>query len=65
MRNESDLNSNFKSFENKNEKISFLNSRILIFIKFNYNNNVKMSHIFKNNKNKRKNEFETKYKNLV
>ena len=52
VREESDRDSNFKSFENKNAKTSFLNSRILKFNKFNYNNNIKISHIYKNNENK-------------
>ena len=52
VREESDHNSNFKSFENKNVKVSFLNFRVSKFNKLNYNNNVKILHIYKNNKNK-------------
>ena len=65
MREESDRDSNLKFFENKNVKISFLNSRISKFNKFNRDNNVKISHIYKNNDNKRKIEFEIEYKNLI
>ena len=65
MREKNDYDSNFKSFENKNIKVIFLNSRISKFNKFNRNNNVKISHIYKNNENKRKNEFESKYKNFI
>ena len=52
MREESGRDSNFKSFESKNVKVSFLNSRILKFNKFNRDDNVKISHIYKNNENK-------------
>ena len=52
VREENDRDSNFKSFENKNAKVSPLNSRISKFNKFNYNDNVKISHIYKNNENK-------------
>ena len=65
MREESDYNSNFKSFENKNAKALFLNFRILKFNKFNRDNNVKISHIYKNNKDKRKSEFEIEYKKFI
>ena len=65
VREENDRDSNFKSFENKNIKVSFLNSRVSKFNKFNYNNNVKISHIYKNDENKRKSEFEIKYKNFI
>ena len=65
MREKSDRDSNFKSFKNKNIKISFLNSRISKFNKFNYNDNVKISYIYKNDKNKWKSEFEIKYKNFI
>ena len=65
MREENDYDSNFKFFENKNVKVSFLNSRILKFNKFNHNNNIKISHIYENNENKRKNEFEIEYKNFI
>ena len=65
MREESDRDSNFKSFENKNVKTSLLNSRISKFNKFNRNNNVKILYIYKNNENKRKNEFEIEYKNFI
>ena len=65
MREENDRDSNFKSFENKNLKASFLNFRISKFNKFNRNDNVKIAHIYKNNKNKRKSEFEIEYKNLI
>ena len=54
MREKSDRDSNFKSFINKNVKVSFLNFRISKFNKFNYNDNVKISHIYKNNENKNK-----------
>ena len=65
VREKSDRDSNFKSFKNKNAKASFLNSRILKFNKFNRDNNIKISHIYKNNENKRKSEFEIKYKNFI
>ena len=65
MREKSDRDSNFKFFENKNIKALFLNFRILKFNKFNHNNNVKISHIYKNDENKQKSEFEIKYKNLI
>ena len=65
MREESNYDSNFKSFKSKNVKISFLNSRVLKFNKFNHNNNVKISHIYKNDEDKRKSEFEIEYKNFI
>ena len=65
MREKSDRDSNFKSFENKNAKASFLNFRILKFNKFNYNDNVKISYIYKNDENKQKSEFEIEYKNFI
>ena len=65
MREENDRDSNSKSFENKNVKISLLNSRVSKFNKFNRDNNVKISHIYKNNENKRKSEFEIEYKNFI
>ena len=65
MREKSDRDSNFKSFKNKNAKISFLNFRVSKFNKFNRDNNVKISHIYKNNKDKKKSEFEIEYKNLI
>ena len=65
MREENDYNSNFKSFENKNAKTSFLDFRVSKFNKFNHNNNIKISHIYKNNENKRKSEFEIEYKNFI
>ena len=65
MREENGRDSNFKFFENKNTKASLLNFRILKFNKFNYNDNVKISHIYKNNENKSKNEFEIEYKNFI
>ena len=65
MREKNDRDSNFKSFENKNAKTSFLNSRISKFNKFNRNDNIKISHIYKNNENKRKNEFEIEYKKFI
>ena len=65
VREENDRDSNFKSFENKNAKTSFLNSRISKFNKFNRDNNIKTSHIYKNNENKRKNEIEIEYKNFI
>ena len=52
VREENDHDSNFKFFENKNAKASSLNSRISKFNKFNRNDNVKISHIYKNNENK-------------
>ena len=52
MREKSDRDLNLKSFESKNIKASPLNFRILKFNKFNRNDNVKISHIYKNNKNK-------------
>ena len=65
VRNESDYNLNLKFLKNKNEKNSFLNFEISRFIKFNRDNNVKLLYIYKNSKNKRKSELETKYKNLI
>ena len=65
MREENDRDSNLKSFKNENVKVSPLNSRILKLNKFNRNNNVKISHIYKNNENKRKNEFEIEYKKFI
>ena len=65
MRKENDRDSNLKSFKNENVKVSPLNSRILKLNKFNRNNNVKISHIYKNNENKRKNEFEIEYKKFI
>ena len=47
------------------KKSSFLNSRVSKFNKFNRDNNIKTSHIYKNDKNKRKSELETKYKNFI
>ena len=65
VREKSDRDSNFKAFENKNAKVSFLNSRISKFNKFNENDNVKILHIYENNKDKRKSEFEIEYKNFI
>ena len=65
VREESGRDSNFKSFENKNVKVSFLDFRILKFNKLNRDDNVKISHIYKNDKNKRKSEFEIEYKNFI
>ena len=65
MREENDYDSNFKSFENKNVKVSFLNFRILKFNKLNRNDNIKVSHIYKNDKDKRKSEFEIEYKIFI
>ena len=65
VREENDRDSNFKSFENKNVKTSFLNSRISKFNKFNRDNNVKVLYIYENNENKRKSEFEIEYKNFI
>ena len=45
MREESDRDSNFKSFEGKNVKASFLNFRISKFNKFNRDDNIKISYI--------------------
>ena len=52
MREKSDRDSNSKSFENKNAKVSFLNFQISKFNKFNRDNNIKTLYIYKNNKNK-------------
>ena len=65
MREKNDHDSNFKSFKSKNAKALFLNFRISKFNKFNRDNNVKISHIYKNDENKRKSEFEIEYKNLI
>ena len=65
MREKSDRDSNSKSFKNKKIKVSLLNSRISKFNKFNRNDNVKTSHIYKNNKDKRKNKFEIEYKKFI
>ena len=65
MREKNDYDSNFKSFENKNAKASFLDFWVLKFNKFNRDNDVKISHIYENNKNKRKSEFEIEYKNFI
>ena len=65
VREKSDRDSNFKSFENKNVKTSFLNSRISKFNKFNCDNDIKISYIYKNNENKRKSEFEIEYKDFI
>ena len=65
VREESGRDSNFKFFENKNAKVSFLNSRILKFNKFNRDDNIKISHIYENNENKRKSEFKIEYKNFI
>ena len=42
-----------------------MNSQISKFNKLNYDDNVKILHIYKNNENKRKSEFEIEYKNLI
>ena len=65
MRDKNDRDSNLKSFKNKNAKNSVFNFRILKFNKFNRDNNIKISYIYKNDKSKRKSEFEIKYKNLI
>ena len=65
VREKSDYDSNFKSFKSKNAKASFLNFRISKFNKFNRNDNIKISHIYENNENKRKSEFEIEYKNFI
>ena len=65
VREKSGRDSNFKSFEDKNVKVSFSNSRISKLNKFNRNNDVKISHIYENNENKRKSEFEIEYKNFI
>ena len=65
VREENDRDSNFKSFENKNVKISFLNFRISKFNKFNRDDNIKISHVYKNNEDKRKSEFEIEYKKFI
>ena len=65
MREKSDRDSNFKSFKNKNAKVSFLNFWVSKFNKFNRNNNVKVLYIHKSNEGKRKNKFEIEYKNFI
>ena len=65
MREKNGRDSNSKSFKNKNIKTSFLNFRISKFNKFNRNDNIKISHIYENNENKRKSEFEIEYKNFI
>ena len=65
MREKNDRDSNVKFFENKNAKTSFLNFRISKFNKFNRDNDIKISHIYKNDENKRKSEFEIEYKNFI
>ena len=65
VREKNDRDSNFKFFENKNAKVSFLNSRISKFNKLNYDDNVNILYIYKSDKNKRKNEFEIEYKNFI
>ena len=65
MREKNDRDLNFKFFENKNVKTSLLNFQISKFNKFNHNDNVKISHIYKNNENKRKSEFEIEYKKFI
>ena len=65
VREENDRDSNFQFFENKNAKVLFLNFQISKFNKFNRDNNVKISHIYKNDKDKWKSEFEIEYKNLI
>ena len=65
VREESDYNSNFKSFEDKNVKVSFLNSRVSKFNKINRDNNVKILHIYENNEDKWKSEFEIEYKKFI
>ena len=52
VREKSDRDSNFKFFEDKNAKVSFLNSRISKFNKFNRDDDVKVLYIYKNNENK-------------
>ena len=52
MREKNDRDSNSKSFENKNAKVSFLNLQISKFNKFNRNDNVKTSYIYKNSEDK-------------
>ena len=52
VREKNDRDSNSKSFENENVKVSFLNSRVSKFNKFNRDNNVKTLYIYKNNENK-------------
>ena len=47
VRKKSNRDLYLKSFENKNVKNSFLNFRISKFIKFNRDNNIKLSHIYK------------------
>ena len=65
MREKSGRDSNFKSFKNKNAKVSSLNSRVSKFNKFNRDDDVKISHIYENNEDKRKSEFKIEYKNLI
>ena len=64
VRDENDRDLYLKSFENKNVKNLFLNSRVSKFIKFNRDDNVKLSHIQKNDEDKRKNEYKIEYKNF-
>ena len=65
MREKNDRDSNLKSFEYKNVKDSLLNFRVSKFNKFNRNDNVKTLYIYKNNEDKRKSEFEIKYKKFI
>ena len=65
VREKNDYNSNFKSFENKNAKILFLNSRISKFNKLNRDNDIKILYIYENDKGKRKIEIEIEYKNFI
>ena len=65
VREENDRDSNFKSFKSKNAKASFLNSRISKLNKLNYDDDVKISHIYKSNEDKQKNKFEIEYKNFI
>ena len=52
VREENDRDSNFKSFENKNIKVSFLNFRISKFNKLNRDDDIKILYIYKNNEDK-------------
>ena len=52
MREKNDRDSNFKSFENKNVKVLFLNFRVSKFNKFNRDNDIKILHIYKSDEDK-------------
>ena len=64
MREENDRDSNLKSFESKNAKVSLLNFRILKLNKFNRDDKIKTSHSYKNNEDKRKSKSKSNIKIL-